>query len=427
MSAGRRSRFGLRVAAATSRLDRHRVGLGLAVAAVGLFLAYIAAVSVEGPPFQDRYRVTVTVPRDAPILKRGDAVRVAGRLAGFVTAVEPDAEQRAVSVEASLRPEFAPLGSDASANVRVKSIVYMTYLELFPGDTGDPLPDGGEIPIERVSSGVDLLEVVQLFDERARNSVRRSLVIAGYGLAGRGGGLNEALATTPRATPDLRSQLAAVNQTDGALAGIVADGARVADAAGGERGDDVAGLVTSGDALLAAVAARPTELGETIRLLAPFEEELLRVAPRAEPLLADAGRLAEELTPAVRELNAVLPAVNGLLRLGGELRRETAAISAVTDPVLRAQRPLLRALYPTAAALDPLLSDLERIVDTVGPYEQDITAGGEALAEATENFYAEGQTAGDNPALRDTPILTCHRKRNPFPEPGEARKDSGSC
>jgi phospholipid/cholesterol/gamma-HCH transport system substrate-binding protein len=427
VSVSRRQRLGLRVSAATGRLDRHRLALGVGVAAVGLFLAYIAAVSVTGPPFQERYRVTVTVPRDAPILRKGDAVRVAGRLAGFVTAVEPDPDQRAVSVEANLRPEFAPLGSDASANVRVKSIVYMTYLELIPGNTDDPLPDGGEIPVERVSSGVDLLEVVQLFDEQARDSLRRSLVITGYGVAGRGGGLNDALATLPSSTADLASQLEAATRTEGALAGIVSDGARVAAGARGERSDDVAALLDSAGEVLGTTAGRPTELAAAIRLLPAFEEEFLRVAPRADPLLADSARLAGELTPSLRELNEALPAVAGLLGLGSELRTETLAISAVTDPVLRAQRPLFRALYPTAASLDPLFADLEEVVDTLAPYEEDIAAGGEALAAATENFYPQGQTAPDNPALRYTPILTCHRARNPFPDPGEARQDSASC
>ncbi len=48
------------------------------------------------------------------------------------------------------------------------------------------MEDGDTIPRENVSSGVDLLEVVQLFDQEARESLRATVVNVGQGLAGRG-------------------------------------------------------------------------------------------------------------------------------------------------------------------------------------------------------------------------------------------------
>ena len=151
--------------------------LGCVVAAVGALFAWVAWSSVNGVPFQDRYKIEVVVPSDSPILKEGDAVRVAGRLAGFITGVEPYEDNVKLTVE--MRPAFAPIGSDARANVKVRSIVYLTYLEIFPGNVDDPMPEGGTIPLERSGSGVDLLEVAQIFDERSREALKGAISAAG--------------------------------------------------------------------------------------------------------------------------------------------------------------------------------------------------------------------------------------------------------
>ena len=199
-------RFARAVRGTTRRLEGRELLLGLGVAAVGLLMAWVSWASVNGVPLQDRYELKVEVAPDAPILKDGDAVRIAGRLAGFVTEVEPDGGH--VLVTAELRPEFAPIGNDASANVKVRSIVYLTYLELFPGNVDDPMREGGTIPLARSSSGVDLLEVVQLFDRKARLALSDTVRSAGLGFAGRGEDVNAGLRDLGAATGDLATQLA---------------------------------------------------------------------------------------------------------------------------------------------------------------------------------------------------------------------------
>ena len=203
MSPGREAsrpmrKVNLAVSRVTARVSKHVMILGLLVAAVGGFLGYIAWVSVNGPPFQDRYELHAVVPADSPILKEGGAVRIAGKIAGTITEVEPAEEGVELTME--LRPDYAPVGNDARANVRVRSIVYLTYLEIIPGNRDDPMTEGGTIPLARTGSGVDLLEVVQLFDERTREVLRRSLVNLGYGVAGQGDRA-ERLARGPRRDP----------------------------------------------------------------------------------------------------------------------------------------------------------------------------------------------------------------------------------
>ena len=162
----RSSKLNQRVSGAASKLDDHKLLLGILVAVVGAFLGYVAFVSTTGPPFQSKYQIEVQVPADAPPLRVGQAVRISGKLAGLISDVEPDRENHGTIVTANItKPQFRPVGTDATARVTVHSIVYHTYLELFPGDTSEPMENGGTIVQANVSSGVDLLEVVQLFDD----------------------------------------------------------------------------------------------------------------------------------------------------------------------------------------------------------------------------------------------------------------------
>ena len=419
------NRFARAVSGTTRRLEGHTIALGLAVTAVGVVLAYIAWSSINGVPFQDRYELKAVVPRDSPILQEGDAVRIAGRLAGLVTEVEPG--QRNMKVGMELRPSFAPVGRDARAKVRVKSLIYLTYVELDPGDLDDPMPEGGTIPLRHTGSNVDLLEVVQLFDRESRETLKKAIFNTGVGLAGRGEELNAALADLPHIARDGTAQLEAVTSERGAIAESLEGAGGVARGLGGERSDDVAATIGSGSAVLDTVAGRSEELGASIDLLRPVEDEFLLTAPLLDPVLEDAGELSRTLSPVLGELTAALPDLNRALALGDELRRETDRLTSFIDPVLEAATPVIAALEPTVASIDPLLEPLTEFVGEISPYADDITAAAQGVLSATGVRYPEGQTAPDNPALRFSTVLTCHRPRDPYPEPGTTTGHSQSC
>jgi ABC-type transporter Mla subunit MlaD len=417
--------FSRTVRRTTQRFEGRELLLGLVVAGIGGLLAWVAWASVNGVPLQDRYEVMVEVAADSPILKPGDTVRVAGRLAGLITDVEPD--EGHVLVTAELRPDFAPIGTDARANVKVRSIVYLTYLELLPGDVDDPMPEGGTIPLARSGSGVDLLEVVQVFDHRARAALQDMVTSGGVGLAGRGEDVNATLQDLGAASADMTSQLQAATSRPGAVAAIIRGSAQAFHGLRGADASDFGGLVVEASAVAGTIAARDAELADSLELLRPFEDEVLRAAPLADPLLEDSAAAARELTPAARELAKALPDVNRVLALGDRIRTETARLTAAIDPVLVAAAPILHDLRPTVASIKPLLGPLRRLVDGVAPYARDIRLAGKGIVAATSNSVPEGQTAAGNPALRFAPIFTCHRAREPYPEPGEPLEHSQSC
>ena len=418
-------RFQTLVTRTTKRLDGQIIPLGLLVAAVGLVLAYIGWASTNGVPFQDRYKLKAEVPANAPIVQKGDAVRIAGRLAGLVTDVQPADGHRKVTME--LRPAYAPVGRDAVATVRVKSIVYLTYMELLPGDLDEPMPEGGTIPLARSGSNVDLLEVVELFDRHAREALQASIYNAGIGLAGRGPSLNAAIRDLPQILEDGTPIFDALTPRAGALARAIAGASATASGLGGERSDDVAATLESGSAVLGTIADRRTEVGRAIDLLRPFEDEFLATAPVLDPLLDDAISLTETLRPAVGEVAAALPDLNRTLALGDELRVQTDRLTGFLRPVLEAAIPVLAALEPTVASIDPLRKPLKQLTGTLERYAADVTQASRNVISATSVRYPEGNTAPGQPALRFVPVLTCHKHRNPYPAPGKAAADRETC
>jgi ABC-type transporter Mla subunit MlaD len=409
----------------SARVARHRIPLGLLVLAVGGFLAYIAWVSVNGVPFQDRYKLEAVIPGDAPIVKPGGSVRMAGRLAGTITEVETEGGDSRVTME--LRPQFAPIGEDATARVRVRSIVYLTYVEIDPGNREDPMAEGGTIPLERTGAGVDLLRVVDLFDRRTRDLLADSVVNLGEGLAGRGEGLNEGLGRLEPALRQAVPQLQALTAEPGALGRGIAGAAGISRGLRGDGPGDAGGLIESGDAALGAIASRHDALGEGIARLRPFEDQFLKTAPLADPVLADVGVLARELEPAAKDLRAGLPKFARLLSRGEPLSRESGLIDTAARPVIELTGPALYDLWPIVTAFGPISTPLDRIIEVLAPYENDITIAGDNVVSATTRPYPQGQTAPNNPALRFIPIIGCAHARNPYPEPGEALEDSERC
>jgi ABC-type transporter Mla subunit MlaD len=418
-------RFQRAVRRTGSRLEKHRTAAGLAVTAVAAALAFIAWQSVNGVPFQPRYQVHAIVAADAPIVKPGDAVRVAGRLAGIVTGVEPHNGTRELTMD--LRPSYAPIGENARVRVTIKSVVYLTYVSILPGNLDKPMPAGGTIPLARTGSGVGLLEVVQLFDKQARRTLSKASLNAGIGLAGRGPDVNAALHDLPSTTRNGAAELEALTSHPGALAQNIVDTERVVSGLAGTHPDDIRALLRSGAAATGVLADESSALGRSLGLLRPFEDELLRTAPLADPVLTGATKLTGTLRPAISKLAAALPDLNQALSLGDVLRRQTDRLTGFLQPVIRAATPVIASLEPTVASIDPLLTSLTQLVDAVTPYQQDFVRAGRGIVAATSRKLPEGQTAPGNPALRFAPILTCLGGRDPYPAPNSTRSHSQSC
>ena len=408
-----------------ARLQAHPLRAGLVVAIIGAGLGWLAWASTNGVPLQTRYELNAIVPSSAPIVKPGDAVRISGRLAGIVTGVAPHDGARDVSM--SLSPGYAPVGRDARVRVTVKSIVYLTYVAIEPGDLNDPMPAGGTVPLRHSGSGVGILQVVQLFDKQAQRALQKTSVNAGFGLAGRGPEVNAALHDLPPIVRNGTPELRALTATHGAIASSLEGADRIVRGLAGRRSDDPRALLRSGAAVTGAVGAKSEQVGRSVDELPRFERAALRAAPLANPVLRDATELSRTLRPELQTLADALPALDRGLALGGTLRRQTERLTGALQPVIRAATPVMSALEPTVASTGPLLAALGKLVGTMTPYRRDFVRAGRGIVAATTERFNAGQTAPNNPALRFAPILTCAKARDPYPRPNTTRRHSKSC
>lgn len=404
------------------RLEGHELVLGLLVLAVAALISYVSIIAINGVPFSQSFRFRAEVPANAPLLKDGDEVRIAGQRVGQVrgVAVGPNG-----GTLLTLDVDKPPIGRDARAVVRQRGLAGATYVEIERGDVRRPMPANGLIPLTRSATGLQLGDVLGAFDPPTARGVRAALGGFGTGFAARGRDLNRALGDLAPALSDSVPILRAVRPAPGAFADMLDGLHRTARGFATPGGRDLAGLLPPASATLATFAERSAALQSTIDLMRPVGDEAAATLPLADVLLDRAAPAVRALAPGIRALARALPDADRLLTR----RAGLAAISALArraTPVLREAAPLLRDLAPAAGSLAPLAAPLQTLSAYLAPYKEDLFLGPYGFTQWGKFTYDNGQAAGAR-AVRFAPVFTCMRARDPYPAPGAALKDEQPC
>lgn len=311
------------------------------VTVVAIFLSYNAN---SGLPFVPTYDIRVDVP-DASGLVRGNEVRVGGKRIGIIktiSAVDGRGGVPVARLELKLDKKAQPLRDDSKVTVRPRSPLGLKYVELQPGERGKPVGEGAALPDSAAQPIVELDEVVNALDTRARVDARRVVNELGNGLAGRGGDFNLVLSEAPALLRRLERVAANVGAPRTGLRRFV----RGLDRTVGELAlvvPELGSLITAANTTMGALASSRAELAQSVGELPATETAGIRALTQARPLLEDASVLAREIRPGSR----LLPVAT---------RRLHAALETGT-PVLRRATRLARRLGNTLAALDALARD----------------------------------------------------------------------
>lgn len=340
----------------------------LLVSIVAVFLSYNAN---SGLPFVPTYDVQIQLPNAANLV-RGNEVRVGGARVGVIEkidAVQRDGEVNAV-VDAKLDKELEPLPVDSTFIVRPRSALGLKYIELTPGSSTSGFAPGATIPLSQATPDpVEIDDVFNMFDARARRGAQQSLDGFGTGLAGRGRSLNEAIAELRPLLRDLEPVAAnlADPQTQLArffrgLAGTAAEVAPVAEA----QAELFMNMNTTFTAL--AGVARPF-IQEFISESPRTFDTAIAEFPRQRPFLRNSARFFRELRPGIATLPASAPVLADGLETGARTLPRTPALNRrlarvfdalaefAEDPLvprgIRRLRDTARSLRPTIAFLTP--------------------------------------------------------------------------
>jgi ABC-type transporter Mla subunit MlaD len=402
----------------TAALEQRTLALGFGVAAVGAVIAAVAWLSTTGLPFQGSYPFTVVVPASTPPIAKGAEVRIAGKIAGNVTSVQPS--PTTLRVNAFLRTSFGPLGRGASIHVGVLLGTTLVYLVVSPGDHHHPLRPGTVIPESRVTMSNTLPQALETFDAATRAALARDITVVGEGWLGRGQQTNSAIADQrvdyTYGTPLLR----ALVPFRGVLADATAAAASVSRAVLGTRPDDNAAGTTASATFWQTLAARNRAAVATQRFGAA-EQQLLQTLPAADQTIAAATDATRPLEALAQQIVAEDPDFVALFKSAPALVDSTRRFNRDAPGVLRGLIPTLDALREPALALPLIVGYGAAFGPALDPYASELNTAAARLIAVTSFTYA-GKTA-----LRVTGTIGCLGHRDPYPPPGQAQNDTRPC
>lgn len=260
----------------------------------------------------------------------GSEVRVAGVTQGQVTDLDVNAEKRALlTVEVS--GPLSEFGDRTECSSEPQSLIAEYFIDCQP--KGDPLPDGGEIPVEQTTQTVQPDLVQNTLREPFKRRLQLLINEFGTALAGNAENLNAAIR---RGAPALR-ELQKVTDVLGDQGRIIRDLNVDSDAIMAQlaaRRGDVVRFVQEARDTAAAASDRRADLSRDFEILDDFLAEL-------SPTMAELGRLARAQTPLLADLRRAAPQLNRLaLNLPGFSDSARVSLDSLGDASVVGKRAL---------------------------------------------------------------------------------------
>jgi len=390
--------------------------LGLLVIVASVASIAFAFVSHKGLPGRKYTHATLAFEQVPPGLRPGSDVRVRGQRVGQVHSVSFD---DGAQVDVQLPGGF-DLFKDATARIRSRSLLGQKYVQIDPGTPAAGELGGAVLGRDRTTTVVDIVDLVDTFDDATRRALHTALLEMGTGAAGRGPDLNDLIA----ASPDLRADLNLTGRTltaeETRLVAFLATAERLSGRFNGREQELEALIRQMGDTLLAVATDEGRPLADTVRKLPSTLDALT-------PALSDLGAAAAALGPAVGDLGpaaaalgAVTPELRAAFRESVPVLGKVPPVSGLADPALSALTKTFHDARPLAPALGRTFASAAAQMQVLAPYAPELDLLLDGLAAA----FSEGDANGKY--LRVASIFAAINQagnRNPYPDPGEAATD----
>jgi phospholipid/cholesterol/gamma-HCH transport system substrate-binding protein len=412
------------------------------IVVVAVFLSYNAN---NGLPFTPTYDIKVQLP-EASGLQKGNQVRIGGTRVGVISGLTPyqDPKTGRVTAIVSLKLEknVQPLPANTMAIVQSVSTIGLKYLALEKGRGGRPLKPGETIPVSQTREPVDIDQFFNMFDKKTRIANQVNLTSFGNGLAGRGIGLNETIATlrplVTNAIPVLRN-LASPQTGFGELFVALDRAAKEVAPVANEQAE----FYSNADTLFTAWASVAPSLEESIRggppalhqatVSLPFEAEFVNksatfmrlLKPSAHILTTVAAPLGHAFSVGavnVRAATALSPEINESLQAFAAFAKNPIVTTAIEDltHTLGLGNPLVAGLAPVQTKCNYLTLAFRNLASLLSE-----SVGVGTLGRATPMLSANGPNNEGLPASAPAngPAIENHLHINPYPNvqgPGQS-------
>jgi ABC-type transporter Mla subunit MlaD len=339
------------------------LGVGFIAFGFAVFMFYVGYHAPQSVPLRSYYNLHAIF-KTADNLEDHYEVRIGGVRAGQV--LNPRVHNHLAEIDLQLGSTFKPLRSDSRLEIRLRSAVGVRYVNIVPGTSGTPLPDGATIPVSQTSAPVDLDQVLRTFDPQTQVHFRDFLGELGTGLAGRGQDVNQLLRDVPGFLSSVGSVSQAINARPGAMRAFISAAQGTTAAFDPVRNELANGFQPEAQAMFA-FANQRGNVQATLDQAPPTLLELQSGLPPVTALVSQVQGLALAATPTLAVAPAALNETTALLQDAQPGLRNADATLKLAH---KAVSPALKFLTTAKTALPDLnkaLADALPIVTYVGP------------------------------------------------------------
>ncbi len=333
-----------------------------ALSVIGLLLFLWLSFGGTIPLTPQGYEFRVSFKNASQLADRAD-VRIAGVSVGKVIGKTRDPQHNRTMVTIQMDDKFAPVGRDAQAILRQKTILGETYVQLTPGTPNSPaLPDGGLLARGNVTNAVQLDQIFNALDPTTRQAFRDWQQQLAKAVQGNDQNLNSVLGNLPTFAADATDLLQVLDVQHTAVVNLTRNGGTVF-AALDRSSSALRNLITSGEATFATTAANNNAIAATFHVFPTFLNETEATMARlqsfsqdTDPLIKALEPVATNLKPTLADVRRVAPSLHSFfVALGPLITVSETGLPAIRD-VLNGATPLLGSLGPFLEQLNPVLT-----------------------------------------------------------------------
>jgi phospholipid/cholesterol/gamma-HCH transport system substrate-binding protein len=369
----------------------------------------------------DGYLVSLDMPNVSNLVYDSD-VMIAGVKVGNVASLGADGGTAHVTVRLNSN---APLHAGATVQVRAKTLVQETYLEITDG-SGAAIPSGGTLPSSAVVPYTDLNAVLAGLDPSTRQAL--------------GSVVNELGATTDGSRESIAQALSG-------LGDLGTQGSSVLDALAAQS-SDLQQLTGSAAALLAALNTRQGEISAAVRSayaltqatsgeshdIATAMNSLPGVLTNARSAGTSLAALSLRLSPVAQNLEAAAPDLNAAITQLPQTASDLRGLLPSLNSVLGSAPATLQLIPQTASDLTNMLpnlkvdvSDLNPMLAYLEPYGHDLAAwftgfAGVLSTSDAASHLVQAMLVFNQQSYKGLPIdtnkVSILDESNPYPAPG---------